>query len=112
MTNDKKTTTLIIIACVIAVAFIAFLLWKSYQVKTSPYREVILSDYPLQKGSKGDSVIALQRQLNIELSKIDLGDGVRPSQLDVDGIFGEKTKKACLLVYGTDVITPAVLEND
>ena len=76
MTNDKKTTTLIIIACVIAVAFIAFLLWKSYQVRTSPYREVILSDYPLQKGSKGDSVIALQRQLNIELSKIDLGDGL------------------------------------
>lgn len=53
-----------------------------------------ISEFPLKKGSRNDSVKTLQSVLNAELSK--LGKPL----LIVDGIFGSKTEEALKLVTG------------
>ena len=52
--------------------------------KGSPYRPKLKISFPLKIGSRGDIVKALQKALNKKFT----------SGLEVDGIFGRKTKAA------------------
>lgn len=104
--DNKKKTVIIIVCCVLAVALIAFLVWKMIHQnneETSSDAEAS-DDFPLQEGSRGDKVRLLQEYLNTQLMKMQDGE-VRPSLLDVDGIFGAKTATACKAVFGTDSIS-------
>lgn len=60
-----------------------------------------ITEFPLKKGSRNDSVKTLQSVLNAELSK--LGKPL----LIVDGIFGAKTEEALKLVTGRTSVDSA-----
>lgn len=105
--DNKKKTAIIIVCCILAVALIAFLIWKMLHQnneETSSSDTVDGDDFPLQEGSRGDKVRLLQEYLNTQLMKMQDGE-VRPSLLDVDGIFGAKTATACKAVFGTESIS-------
>lgn len=62
-----------------------------------------VSEFPLKKGSRGDKVTALQKYLNSVLALAPLLD----PELDVDGIFGDKTAQACATAFGEPVCSEA-----
>lgn len=104
--NSKTKTTLIIIACVLAVALIAWLIWKMLHENdvTSGTETTAADEFPLQEGSKGDKVRILQQYLNTQLQLMQTGE-VRYTLLTVDGIFGPNTATACKIVFGTETIS-------
>lgn len=61
------------------------------------------SEFPLKRGSRGDKVTALQKYLNSVLALAPLLD----PELDVDGIFGDKTAQACATAFGEPVCSEA-----
>ena len=105
--DNKKKTAIIIVCCILAVALIAFLIWQMLHQnneETSSSDTVDGDDFPLQEGSQGEKVEVLQEYLNTQLMKMQNGE-VKPSLLDVDGIFGAKTATACKAVFGTESIS-------
>lgn len=62
-----------------------------------------VSEFPLKRGSRGDKVTALQKYLNSVLALAPLLD----PELDVDGIFGDKTAQACATAFGEPVCSEA-----
>lgn len=105
--DNKKKTAIIIVCCILAVALIAFLIWKMLHQnneETSSSDAVDGDEFPLQEGSQGEKVEVLQEYLNTQLMKMQNGE-VKPSLLDVDGIFGAKTATACKAVFGTESIS-------
>lgn len=60
-----------------------------------------ISEFPLKKGSRNNSVKTLQSMLNAELSK------QGKPLLVVDGIFGSKTEAALTLVTGKNTVQSA-----
>ena len=94
--SDKAKTTWIIIGCVLAVALVAFLVWKMRKRTTT---EQTKKTTYLERGSRGEEVRALQAFLNNELAKLSTGE-VQYAQIKVDGIFGEETAMACNVVFG------------
>lgn len=100
--SAKTKTTLIVIACILAVALIAFLVWKMR--KSDASSETTDPDFPLKRGSKGPKVRILQEYLNTQILKMQDGE-VKPALLDVDGIFGLQTETACKMVFGTETIS-------
>lgn len=110
--SDKAKTTWIIIGCVLAVALVAFLVWKMRKRDSNNGNNNELSTnkgentpdvFPLKVGSRGNEVRTLQTLLNEHISKIN-GE-FRPLPVKVDGIFGEETATACYLILGTESVT-------
>lgn len=95
--SDKAKTTWIIIGCLLAVALVAFLVWKMRKRDTTT--EQTKKTTYLERGSRGEDVRALQTYLNSELAKLSTGE-VQYAQIKVDGIFGEETAMACNVVFG------------
>lgn len=100
--SDKAKTTWIIIVCVLAVALVAFLVWKMRKRDTTT--EQTAEPATLEVGSRGDEVRALQSYLNSQLVKLSTGE-IKYSPIAVDGIFGEETAMACNVVFGTEKVT-------
>ena len=107
MTKEQKTTTIIITASVLFVALVAFILWRMYKKKQSASDTELDSSaiFPLKIGSRGEEVKVLQRHLNNKMANMKTVDGSDLVPLDVDGIFGEKTQLACVLVFGTETVS-------
>lgn len=105
MTKEQKTTAIIVTASVLFVALVAFILWRMYKKKTNATNSDDKNDFPLQEGSLGDNVKLLQEALNTKMSTMVVQDNISLTKLKVDGIFGTKTKNACILVLGTDTVT-------
>lgn len=108
MEDNKKQTTIIIVCCILAVALIAFLLFRLYKkTNTSAIESKKNSDevFPLREGSLGTEVKELQEYLNMKMLEMENLDGTELEPLKVDGIFGKKTKTACVLVFGTEQIS-------
>lgn len=99
----KTKTTLIVIGCILAVAVVAFLVWK--MLKSEKTTEVDDPDFPLKEGSKGAKVRILQEYLNRELAELQKEAEVSPVFLTVDGIFGPNTATACRMVFGTETVS-------
>lgn len=99
----KTKTTLIIICCILAVALIAWLVWKMIHLDETT--EVDDPDFPLKEGSKGAKVRILQEYLNRELAELQKEAEVSPVFLTVDGIFGPNTATACRMVFGTESVS-------
>lgn len=109
--NSKTKTTLIIIACVLAVALIAWLIWKMLHQndETSTVemdKQLGNVTFPLKQGSKGQEVKELQYYLNDKISEMQQ-DGVKAQLIATDGIFGPETASACNLVFGKEYVTEA-----
>lgn len=103
---DAKTkTTLIVVGCILAVALIAWLVWKMIHLDESTEAGDD-PDFPLKEGSRGVKVEILQEYLNAQLRKMQTGE-INPDLLEVDGIFGPKTATACRMVFGTETISKA-----
>lgn len=111
MTKDQKTTAIIVTASVLFVALVAFILWRMYQKKTKSEKDDSDTTFPLQLGSRGESVKKLQEYLNDQISAIELNDNIKLTKLDEDGIFGAKTEDACLLVFGTKTVSADQYKN-
>lgn len=105
MTKEQKTTTIIIIASILFVALVAFILWRMYEKKQTTSDMEQSSIFPLKIGSRGEEVKVLQRHLNNKMANMKTVDGSDLVPLDVDGIFGEKTQLACVLVFGTETVS-------
>lgn len=105
MTKDQKTTAIIVTASVLFVALVAFILWRMYEKKTNAETDDGDAAFPLQEGGLGKNVKILQEYLNQKMSEMVLQDNLKLTPLKVDGIFGTKTKNACILVLGTDTVT-------
>lgn len=104
MTKEQKTTAIIITASVLFVALVAFILWRMYKKRTASEDDDDNS-FPLQEGSLGKNVKLLQEYLNDKIDSMPFVDGVKLAPLNVDGIFGSKTKAACVYVLGVESIT-------
>ena len=50
-------------------------------------------------------IFQLQNGLNAKLRRMTLADEVNLQELKLDGIFGKKTRQACLLVLGTETVS-------
>lgn len=122
MTKDKKKIAISICVCISAVAVLAvvYVLIKRKGKKESVAADAATADSHLiavapsiSPGSRGSAVRQLQRLLNDKLVSNYLvrsdypvdKNGARIVQLDVDGIFGEKTEAVCLWWYGKTTIT-------
>ena len=108
MEGNKKQTTIIIICCILSVALIAFLLYRLYKKTNASFNgnsQNNVEVFPLHEGSLGNEVKELQEYLNLKLSSMETTDGIKLVPLKIDGIFGEKTKTACVLIFGTAEIS-------
>lgn len=99
----KTKTTLIVIGCILAVALVAFLVWK--MLKSEKTTEVDDPDFPLKEGSRGAKVRILQQYLNRQLAELQKESEVSPVFLEVDGIFGPATATACRMVFETETVS-------
>lgn len=105
MERGKKQTTIIIICCILMVALVALILWRMYVKKQKEELKSTDSMFPLKEGCLGDEIFQLQNGLNAKLRRMTLADEVNLQELKLDGIFGKKTRQACLLVLGTETVS-------
>lgn len=108
----NKTTKKILVG--FAVGFLAIYLYGKLSKKLrKPSQEVLSTlnmDLLLEKGSKGEEVMELQRILKYEYGQ-DLGTfGVEGD--GIDGDFGSATEKALLLAKGVTKTTLKRLKDD
>lgn len=100
--EGKTKTILIVSGCVLAVALVVYLLLRLK--KKDPESGVSGGAVFLQQGDTGSKVETLQKNLNKMLADMQ-EDGVKVSQITVDGIFGAETATACKMVLGHEYVT-------
>jgi hypothetical protein len=105
MGKEQKQTTIIICCCVLMVALVALILWRMYKKRQQRSQDVKPDAFPLKEGSLGDEVFSLQNALNAKLRGMTIFDELELQELKADGIFGKKTRQACLLVLGTESVS-------
>lgn len=122
----KKEIILIIGASVLTIG-IGYILYKNWRNKNNDINNIddiidttqnnikdnsvnIKPTFPLVKGSRGSEVKKLQSFLNTEADKINLMNSISSSpieipQIDIDGIFGDKTLNSCKSVLNRNSIS-------
>jgi len=107
MTKEQKKVFIVLLVISVVIAAIYFVFVKvidftktkqntdSGSENTGTVSNTTQSEFPLQKGSRGDKVKTLQRWINSQAKAMEVFDtNVLNVPLVVDGVFGSKTDSA------------------